>query len=449
MVVSLKTCFVGMVLLLPGCASRASPTPPSPVWIADWKEAFPMNIQRNGAASVIVKDKIYIIDGVNSDGALDTTEYTTIQQDGSLDPWQLGPRLNVKRAFMEAVVHGDYIYVAGGGNGPGNQNYLRSVERAQILADGSLGPWQMEKNEMVVARRCNKLIATDKALYAFGGRGGTLLDIVESAEWQPDGSLGEWRLDPEALTMPRYINSVQKVGDVFFVIGGHRDDGNSIAEVEWSRPMADGNLQKWQATTPMQQARWGHDSVAYGDELYALGGLFGPKYLDSIERTKVGKDGQLGPWQFTTSLDQPRGTFSAIAYQDSVYVIGGTYPDGYLSSVVYANRNAAGDFGYWGSAEEAAAATANRTKRKERALKQRPPFEGVVKEVLQTQAYTYVELESKNGGGSAWIAGPKIDNLKAGDRVGFNQGTTLQGFSSRELQRTFPAVTLVGTMQIQ
>ena len=120
MALSLKARFIGMVLLLSGCTSpQLAPTFPR-VWIADWKEAFPMNIARNGFASVIVKDKIYIIGGRNDDDSLDLTEYTTIQESGSLDPWQLGPRLNVKRAFMEAVVHGDYIYVAGGGNGPGS-----------------------------------------------------------------------------------------------------------------------------------------------------------------------------------------------------------------------------------------------------------------------------------------------------------------------------------------
>lgn len=440
MTVYVKACLIGMVLLMSGCASR--------VWIADWKDAFPMNIPRNGIASVIVKDKIYIIGGRNDADSLVTTEYTTIQEDGSLAPWQFGPKLNEERSFMDAVVHGKYMYVVGGANAPSDQNLLRSVERAEILPDGTLGPWKTEKYEMVVARRCNKLIATDKALYAFGGYGGVLLDTVESAEWQPDGSLGEWHLDPELLTTPRYINTVKKIGDVFFVIGGHRDNGDSMAEIEWSRPMADGNLQKWQATTPMSQERWGHATAVHGDELYALGGLFGPKYLDTIEHTKAGKDGQLGQWQHTSSLDQPRATFSAIFYKDNIYVIGGAYPEGYLSSVVYANLNSAGDIGYWGSAEQEKAAKARQAKRKELVQKARLPYEGIVKEVLQTRAYTYVKLES-NTDGLVWVAGPKIDNVKVGDHIGYNIGTPLRGFSSRDLQRTFPLVILVGRIQIQ
>ena len=225
MIPSLKMLLVGLVLVLPGCASQ--------VWIADWKGASPLNIRRNGTASVIVGDRIYLIGGRNTSGSLTSTEYAQIQKDGTLSRWLLGSNLQEERSFMDAVVHGDSIYVVGGANGPSDVNLLRTVERARILPDGSLASWQKEKNEMVVARRCNKLIATDKALYAFGGYGGVLLDSVESAEWQTDGSLGEWRLEPQSLTTPRYINTVKKVGDEFFVIGGHQDNGNSMSEVEW------------------------------------------------------------------------------------------------------------------------------------------------------------------------------------------------------------------------
>ncbi len=440
MVLFLKACFVAMMLLLSGCASR--------VWIADWEEAFPMNVPRNGTAAVVVQDKIHIIGGRNSDNSIVTTEYTTINQDGSLDPWEFGPKLNEERSYMDAVVHGGYVYVVGGANGPSDQNLLRSVERARIQPGGTLGSWEKEKNEMVIPRRCSKVMATDKALYAFGGYGGVLLDSVESAEWQPDGSLGEWHLDPQMMTSLRYINSVQKVGKVFFVIGGHRENGNSMSGVEWSQPMTDGNLQKWQATTPMQQERWGLATAVIGDDMYALGGLYGPKFLDSVERTKARQNGQLEPWQATSPLDQPRGTFSTVTYDDRIYVIGGAYPDGHLASVVYADRNAAGDIGYWGSEEDDWAAKVRRMKREKIALRTRLPNEGMVKEVLQTQAYTYAQVES-NTDGLVWVAGPKIDKLKSGDRVGYNQGTLLKGFNSRELQRTFPLVILVGKIQIQ
>ncbi len=433
-----------MVLSLPAYASSTG------VWVAGWKETASTNTARAGAAAVRVKDKIYLIGGVSS-GAhdvtfLNTTEYAQIKKDGALGQWRMGPALNVQRGFTAAVVHGDYVYVVGGGNGPNGSNYLRSAERARIRTDGTLGAWENEKNEMVLARRCSRLIITDKALYSLGGFSGAPHDSVESAEWQPDGSLGEWRLDPQTLTQPSYIDSVRKMGDVFFVVGGHdTESGAGEAEVEWSRPTADGTLQKWQTTTPLQQARYGHSTASYGEYMYALGGLFGAQFLDSIERTKAGQDGRLEPWQFTTPLDRPRANSSIIDYNGRLYVIGGAYPGGYLSSVVYADRNAAGDIGYWGSAEEAKAVQAPVTGTEG---KLRLPSEGVAQEVLQTKAYTYVQVKSRRDG-LVWLAGPIIPDLKPGDRVGYAPGSNMSNFFSRELQRTFPMVIFVSELQKQ
>lgn len=433
-----KILFAGMMLLLSGCATR--------VWIPDWKETASINIPRAGIASVQVKDKIYLIGGVDGNNFLNTTEYAQVQKDGTLGPWQLGPKLNEERGFIDAAVHGDYVYVAGGGNGPYGQHLLHSVERARIQPDGTLGPWEKEKNGMVVARRCSKILATDKALYSFGGFGGVLLDSVEYAEFQADGSLGEWKLDPNAMTTQRYINSVKKEGDVFFVIGGHdQSKGTGITNVEWSRPGADGSLQKWQATTPMQQGRYALSTASYGDYIYALGGISGAEYLDSIERTRVGKNGQLEPWQPAAArLDQTRAYFSTVDLNDRLYVIAGTNRDGYLSSVIYADRNASGDIGYWGTAEEAKAAKARLAERE--IIKSQLPNEGVVKQVLQTQAYTYAEVESPKDG-LVWLAGPKIADLKPGDRLGYSEGVAMPDFFSKELQRNFPMVIFVGQVQ--
>jgi hypothetical protein len=428
-----------MALMLSGCASQ--------VWIPDWKETTHINVPRAGTTAVQVKDKIYLIGGVDGNNFLKSTEYAQINPDGSLGPWQTGPDLNEERGFIDAAVHGDYVYVAGGGKGNHGEHLLRSVERARIQPDGTLGAWIKEKNGMVVSRRCSKVIVTDHALYVFGGFGGVLLDSVEYAEFQPDGSLGEWQLDPNVMTTQRYINSVKKEGDVFFVVGGHdQTKGIGISDVEWSRPNADDSLNKWQATTPLKQGRYALSTASYGDYIYALGGISGAEYLDSIERSKVGKDGQLEPWQPTTHLDQSRAYFSTIDYNKRLYVIAGTNREGYLSSVIYAEHNAAGDIGYWGTKEEAEASKARMAKRLEE--ESHLPNMGVVKEVLQTQAYTYAYVDSPQDG-LVWLAGPKLPGLQAGDQLGYSAGVDMPDFFSKELQRSFPMVIFVGQIQVQ
>jgi hypothetical protein len=428
-----------LVLLLSGCANR--------VWIADWKETTPFSSPRAGTASVVVKDKLYLIGGVDGRKFVNITEYAQINKDGTLGAWQQGHPLSEERGFMEAVVHGDYVYVVGGGNGPNGHHLLRTAERAHIEADGTLGPWQTEKNEMVVTRRCSKIIATDKRIYSFGGYGGVLLDSVEYAEFMSDGSLGEWQLDPEVMTIPRYVDSVKLEGDRFFIIGGHdQSKGVGITDVEWTRYTDAGNTEKWQATTPMQQGRFGLGSSSYRDFVYAIGGLSGAEYLDSIEITRVGKDGALDPWKFTTPLDQPRANFSNIEKDGKLYVIGGTNREGYLASVIYAGRNGNGDLGYWGTAEQAEAVKAKQAERA--AKKSMLPNHGKVIEFIQAEAYTYIHVQN-DVNQDIWIAGQKIDDLKVGDTVGFSTGVNMSNWYSKELKRGFDAVLFVGQVRKQ
>jgi len=416
----------------------------SQVWIPDWKTTSPFSAPRAGTAAVVVKNKMYLIGGVDGRTFVNTTEFAQIKKNGTLGPWQPGPALNEERGFIDAVAHGDYVYVVGGGNDLNGHNLLRSAERARINADGTLGPWQQEKNQMVLTRRCSKLIATDKRLYAFGGFGGALLDSVEYAEFQPDGSLGVWKMDTESMTIPRYVGAVKKNGGRFFAIGGHdQNKGVGITNVEWSRPSASGALQKWQAAAQLQQGRYSQSGASYNNYLYALGGISGAEYLDSIERTAVGPDGKLTPWQYTTPLDQPRANFSTIDYQGHLYVIGGTNRDGYLSSVIYAEHNKTGDLGYWGSAQDAQVLQDRLQQREVKNAKL--PYSGLVEEVIQTEGYTYLMVTSDEGG--VWIAGPKMTDIKPGDHVGFSSGVDMPNWYSKELNRAFEMVLFVGQVQ--
>jgi mannose-6-phosphate isomerase-like protein (cupin superfamily) len=82
----------------------------------------------------------------------------------------------------------------------------------------------------------------------------------------------------------------------------------------------------------------------------------------------------------------------------------------------------------------------------ERALASKAPLpnQGLVKEVLQTSAYTYVFVSSSKG--TAWLAGPKID-VKVGDTVSFPEGVNMPNFRSSELKRNFPQVIFVGDIR--
>lgn len=144
---------------------------------------------------------LYAVGGV--DGVrLNTSEYTALQADGTLAAWRAGSAMNEARGFFGVAAHNDFIYAVGGGNGPNGSTLLRSVERAAILAGGTLGPWQREPQPLRLPRRCAKVAVIGDYLYALGGYSGALLDSVERARIHKDGSLGAWELLDQALTIP-------------------------------------------------------------------------------------------------------------------------------------------------------------------------------------------------------------------------------------------------------
>jgi len=275
--------FIIMMMLLGACSSSDNDTSQvsnkaandqaaqNQVWIPAWKETSSMNVPRAGAASVVNNNFVYMIAGVDGRQFLRSTEYAPILADGRIGEWKLGPRLVEDRGFTDAVVRDGYIYVVGGGNGPNGKHLLTTVERAKINSDGSLGEWRQETNRTMLPRRCTKLSLIGDYLYSFGGFGGVLLDSVEYAKLEADGSVGKWAMASEPMTMPRYVDSVQALDGFSFVLGGHdQQKGVGINDVEWAKPEQNGDVHSWQKTSPLNTGRYGLASAKNGKTLYAL-----------------------------------------------------------------------------------------------------------------------------------------------------------------------------------
>lgn len=444
-----------VLALLVGCSEQSgSPAGQAPkeatgagdqVWIPGWRTTSVLSTSRAGAAAVVADGVLYVIGGVDGRNFLDTVEYARINADGSLSPWQSGPRLNAPRGFTAAAVYGRAIYVVGGGNGPNGKNLLNSVEWAPIRDDGSLGPWQTQSNGMVVPRRCSKVLIRDNVLYSFGGFGGAMLDTVEHSRIAPDGRLGRWVLEKNPMTILRYVNSVKLDGDISYAIGGHdQQGGKGVASVEWARIGADGHGQ-WQATSSLATGRYGLATAKHERFLYAIGGSSGTEYLDSIEMAAMGDQG-LSPWRETTPLSVPRSNFSAVTANGRVYVIGGTNRDGYFSTVDFAGFNEQGEIGVWGTRAEQQAYQQAKAARK--AYKAQLPNQGEVLEVIPTSGYSYVRVLNPVEG-ELWLAGNRIDELRPGVRIAYSTGVLMTNFYSKELKRAFPRVLFVGSIEIR
>ena len=317
-------------------------------------------------------------------------------------------------------------------------------KRARILPDGSLDKWVSEKSLMRIGRRCSKVLLKGDHLYSLGGYGGVILDNVERAKILEDGNLGEWTLEPEVMQFARYIQGVKKIKGKAYVIGGHDEKrGVGITEVEKAEFIGSGGLKAWELAPPMKTGRYGLASAKHGGYLYALGGITGVEYIESIEKTKIDPDGNLAEWQSTTPLYTPRATFSVVTYKDWIYAMGGTNRDGYLTSVEFATFNDAGDIGFSGSKEDVLKHE-EKAKAKAEAASAQLPNEGVVKDIVHAEMYSYIMVTGKDG--TVWLAAPKIE-LVHNSRIRYSKGVKMTNFYSKELKHNFPVVIFVGQVQ--
>jgi len=408
-------------------------------WVPTWKSLHPLSTPRQGLAVVEVNGFIYAMGGALGTHFLKSTEYTKIQANGSLSPWKPGPPMHEARGYFDAVFYEEYIYVVGGGNGVAGGNLLRSVERARVRPDGTLSAWEKEPHEMVMPRRCSKIVLIDGSIYAVGGFGGDMLNSVEHTEIKPGGGTGEWFEEPERLTTMRYISGVKSVSGTVYVVGNHEQErGAATRDVEWSKPLDEAGFGAWQQTSPLRVPRFGLGLAVHRDHLYAIGGLNGPEFLDSIEVAPIHANGGLGPWQLSKSkLSSRRAMMDMVAYEAWVYSIGGAGTD----IVEYATFNEVGEMGSWLNPAELAAFEAEQA-----AAKPALPLGGTVLKVLHAPPYIYLELQIAGAPGPVWLAGPAGD-YQPGDQVRFGGGAMMTGFFSKQLNIRFDRVLFVSELR--
>ncbi len=306
-----------------------------------WQSGAPLAQGRAGAALVAAQGHLYLLGGVDGHRYLNSVERAPILADGRIGPWQPTTPLPAPRGFADAVVVDGFIYLAGGARGDHGQTLYRSVIRAPILTDGRLGPWRPAP-AFQLPRRCAKLVRVADRLVTAGGYGGTLLDSVEVALIDPLGLLADWRLQAQRLTQARYVDAMVAAGRRIFVLGGHDPrSGHGLRSTEWSRLDADGRLH-WRSGPPLRHGRYALAAAVLDGWLYALGGFDGQRYLDSVERAPLRRGG-LGPFEEATPLPEPLAGAAVTVAAGRLYLVGGSNGRSYRRATYTFSPSAQGD----------------------------------------------------------------------------------------------------------
>jgi hypothetical protein len=305
--------------------------------ISDFKHA------RRAFAASTNGSYIYIIGGIDDQNRyLSSVEYAPILADGSLGAWQLTTPLNEARFYLSSVVIGDYIYTIGGANGPLGEDNIPSaaVERAKILANGKLGDWEFQPY-MTSLRRGLQSLAYGDHIYALGGYNGAFLKTVERADVDRDGNISEWTQEPESFIVDRYIHCAALHNNRIYLIAGHveNQDVLSYGDVESALIHQDGRLSPWRIEqSKLNTPRFIASATSLGQYLYIAGGHDGANRLTSVEYAPIQGDGKLGHWIQSLPLQTARSATALVANKNVLYVFGGGGGDNVLNSIESAKQ---------------------------------------------------------------------------------------------------------------
>jgi hypothetical protein len=203
-----------------------------------------------------------------------------IAADGSLGAWTQGPALPAPRFHHPSVHHDGWVYVVGG---QGATEAEAGVFAARLAPNGSLGPWQ-QLRALPEPRSHHAIVIERGALYVIGGLAGNPArqpvqhKSVLRAAIGRDGTLGEWQQVSE-LPHSYATHSAFVHGGGLWVVGGVENNATFSARV-WRAPLSrSGAVGAWsEVVQPLPFGRGHvHETPVIGGRVYSVGGRLAPK----------------------------------------------------------------------------------------------------------------------------------------------------------------------------
>ncbi|HWT40447.1 MAG TPA: hypothetical protein VN081_04240 [Dongiaceae bacterium] len=277
--------------------------------------------------------------------AATTTQFARVNNGGSgaSGAWASTTALAAGRAYQATAAYDGYIYIAGGASSSGDYN---DVQYAPINANGSIGSWASTTG-FTVAVDGLEMVAYNKHLYLIGGTDGTTsYATVQYAPINANGTIGSWA-STTGFTNGRSNFSSLVYNGYLYVVGGHNSSSTNYNDVQYAPINANGTIGSWNTTSTFTNARYGLKAVAYDGSLYVVGGYDGTTYYNDVQSAPINANGTLGSWVYTSSFANSRYRPTVIAYNGTLYILGGRNGSTYYNDVQSAPIYASGTLGPW------------------------------------------------------------------------------------------------------
>jgi hypothetical protein len=286
-----------------------------------------LNLPRWSHSADLIGNWVYVVGGADSEGQMASVERAPVLNGGDLGAFRpVAAALRTPRDCHASLTIGDWLYVFGGDH----QGSLDSVERARIRG-GELGGFEEAGTRLVQARDEHTATRVGRYVYVIGGiRGPFQLASVERAEVLPDGRLGPFTRYPQSLTANRYGHWVVVEGGYLYVVAGLSDNGNA-GQVERARILSDGSLGPFERLQPaLRERRDSPIAIGLDGWLYVIAGAREHAMhikLTSIEAAPFTGKG-LGRFVPGGSLQVGRDYHTVTRVGHWLYVIAGEKTDG-------------------------------------------------------------------------------------------------------------------------
>ncbi|HEU0266744.1 MAG TPA: hypothetical protein VFQ70_03900, partial [Candidatus Saccharimonadaceae bacterium] len=215
------------------------------------------------------------------------------------------------------------------------------------LTGGAVGSWTATTS-LPQALQQTGAFAYQGYVYVFAGVDASgSVNTVYSAPINSGGTLGTWQSAGTAAGSGNAKNVMVYNGRVYDV-----GDFNSASGVEYAT-LSSGTVGSWTAGTALPTKNNAAGAAIYEGRMYLVGGGAsggGGSYFTTVYYANINGDGSVGAWQTATALPIAVGMGVAVAYGNTLYLIGGALSAGGFNTTVYqAPINADGSVGAWTS----------------------------------------------------------------------------------------------------
>lgn len=269
--------------------------------------------------------------------------------------WANTATMPTARAWAAGAAWNNFAYVAGGSNAAfvGTS----SVMYANInTTTGVLGSWT-ETQAMPSALVEHTLGVGSGYIYVIGGAnnpaGQSGTTTTSYASLASNGTIASWN-NTTALPIPLFGHASVLYKGYLYVSGGTSSTtaGHVTSSVLFSKVSSDGTLGTWSYTTALPSVILHHKMVAYNDSIYVIGGeinIGASAATTTVLKASIASDGSLGSWISQQPLPENREEHISGVMGDYIYVVGGSSGSGgnNATSTYYTQVSSTGTISSW------------------------------------------------------------------------------------------------------